>query len=96
MESTTNSLMGNGSCLGNGCCQANILVGYSFYNIQINRLPGAPPYPLSLYIVDHGFHYSNDMIQDPELGPKALPATLDWVISNSKMSNEYIGPGMSQ
>ncbi|CAO2169552.1 unnamed protein product [Urochloa humidicola] len=92
MESNTYSFMGNGTCMGNGCCQANILVGYSFYNIQINRLPGAPPYALSLYIVDHSFHYSNDIISEVVQGPKAQPATLDWIINNSTCPTNTSAP----
>ncbi|TVU05256.1 hypothetical protein EJB05_48414, partial [Eragrostis curvula] len=83
---------GNGSCLGNGCCQANILVGSSFYNITINRLPGSPPYALALYIVDHSFRFTKDISQDPEQGPKALPATLDWIINNSSCPTNTSAP----
>jgi hypothetical protein len=73
--------VGNGSCTGITCCQASIILGYSFYNIQINLIPGPQYFPPSVYIVDQRYNFDADMFFGH--GPKALPATLDWIINNS-------------
>jgi hypothetical protein len=85
--------LGNGSCTGIGCCQASIVLGYPFYTIQMKWLADADilGLPLAAYIVDRSFHSSTDMI----LGrgrPKALPATLDWIISSSKCRANMTAP----
>ncbi|PVH37133.1 hypothetical protein PAHAL_6G253900 [Panicum hallii] len=72
---------GNGSCTGIGCCQASIVLGYPFYTIQMKWLPGDIALTLAAYIVDQSFDFSLDMINGKD--PKALPATLDWIVSNS-------------
>ncbi|TVU05257.1 hypothetical protein EJB05_48415, partial [Eragrostis curvula] len=76
------------ACSGVGCCQANIVLGYDTYNIQINKLKGSA-YALttSVYLVDRGFKYTEDMSSIYGLYPEALPATLEWVISNGTCSS---------
>ncbi|KAJ1255046.1 hypothetical protein BS78_K295600 [Paspalum vaginatum] len=73
------------ACTGVGCCQADIVLGYDFYNIQINKL-NASVYalPASVYIVDQGFSYTDEM-SGLIYGrfPEALPATLDWVVNRT-------------
>ncbi|CAO2207170.1 unnamed protein product [Urochloa humidicola] len=72
-----------GGCGGLGCCEANIILGYSFYNIQIQRrsvdsLPSAPSLDNpGIYIIDQDSAYENNTRLD-------APATLDWAISSSK------------
>ncbi|OEL29527.1 Wall-associated receptor kinase 2 [Dichanthelium oligosanthes] len=77
-------VIGNGSCTtGIGCCQASIVLGYPFYTIQMKCLADMPDsLILAAYIVDQSFDVS-DMMMFGEEAPKALPATLDWIISNS-------------
>ncbi|CAO2162864.1 unnamed protein product [Urochloa humidicola] len=67
-----------GACTGIGCCQANIVIGYSFYKIQIHTLNESGSGP--------GYHSICMMasvvpIFDGEV--ETLPAMLDWVINNS-------------
>ncbi|KAK3154688.1 hypothetical protein QOZ80_2BG0193920 [Eleusine coracana subsp. coracana] len=75
------------ACTGIGCCQANIVLGYDSYNIQINKLK-ASAYALttSVYLVDRGFRYTADMSRSSIRGtdPEALPATLQWVIKKGR------------
>ncbi|CAO2211391.1 unnamed protein product [Urochloa humidicola] len=81
------TLVGDGSCAGISCCQANIDIGYNFYNIQIHELNSSFATDGSVYIVDRDFNYTElthqgmplDMVSPPE----AVPATLGWIISNS-------------
>lgn len=72
------------SCSGVSCCHANIVLGYSFYNIQINKLNRSfhdlPP--SAVYIVEAGFSYTEDMGGIYGNHPEELPAMLDWVMSN--------------
>lgn len=79
------------ACTGVGCCQADIVLGYDFYDIQINKLNGSV-YALasSVYLVDQGFSYTDEM-SGVVYGhfPEALPATLDWVISNAGCGSVY-------
>ncbi|CAL5005464.1 unnamed protein product [Urochloa decumbens] len=82
--------VGNGSCTGIGCCQASIVLGHSFYIIQMNLLPPTYGFPLSAYIVDQGFDYNISMLADG--GPQALPATLDWIINNSTCPTNKTAP----
>jgi len=70
-----------GGCIGIGCCQANIYIGYSFYSIQINKLDGSfdPGTELSdsIYIVDQGNNYTS-------MNETATPETrqtLNWMIA---------------
>ncbi|CAO2184155.1 unnamed protein product [Urochloa humidicola] len=76
---------GNNCTSGINCCQASIILSYSFYNIEINRLQGGLPFTQSIYIVDHSFNYTPDMVVGPGRSPKALPATLDWIIAKNSM-----------
>jgi hypothetical protein len=72
------------SCAGVSCCHANIVLGYDFYNIQIHKLNGSS-YALpasAVYLVEQGFSYTEDMSGIYGHHPEALPAMLDWVISN--------------
>lgn len=80
-------LVGDGSCAGIRCCQANIDIGYSFYNIQINSLDKSnntammPGKTDSVYIVDRNFSYTEDIwFREPEA---AVPATLAWIIASN-------------
>uniref|UniRef100_K3YGG2 Protein kinase domain-containing protein n=1 Tax=Setaria italica TaxID=4555 RepID=K3YGG2_SETIT len=68
---------------GINCCQASIVLSYSFYNIEINRLKGGLPFTQSIYIVDRSLDYTPDMVFSPDHSPKALPATLDWIIAKN-------------
>jgi len=70
-----------GGCIGIGCCQANIYIGYSFYSIQINKLDGSlfDPGPESTdytCIVDRGYNYTNINASLDEFMP-----TLNWIIA---------------
>jgi len=70
-----------GGCIGIGCCQANIYIGYSFYSIQINKLDGSfdPGTELSdyIYIVDQGNNYT---IMNETATPETRQ-TLNWMIA---------------
>ncbi|KAG0524639.1 hypothetical protein BDA96_07G228900 [Sorghum bicolor] len=76
----------NGSCGGLGCCEANIILGYSFYRIQIqNRSISSPSYATSLnnagiYIIDRDSSIDTRSLS-LDGGP---PVTMDWVISGSQ------------
>jgi hypothetical protein len=76
------------ACTGVGCCQANIVLGYDFYNLQINKINGSA-YALtsSVYLVDRGFRYSEDLNSVYGIYTEALPATLEWAISNESCSS---------
>ncbi|CAL5013319.1 unnamed protein product [Urochloa decumbens] len=86
-SSTQNGIYSNiaadGTCGGIGCCQANIDVRYSSYEIQIFKNDmTAYVLPAAVYIGDRDFNYSKYMhFLSPK--PRAIPATLDWVINNS-------------
>nr|CAB3504892.1 unnamed protein product [Digitaria exilis] len=84
--------MGNGSCTGIGCCQVSIVLGYPRYTIQTKWLSEFQGLPLgAVYISDRSFDYTSDMMFG--IGPKAFPATLDWIINNSTCpANETIAP----
>ncbi|BAF23598.1 Os08g0378000 [Oryza sativa Japonica Group] len=84
--STTYIGAGDGSCSGVGCCQANIVLRYSRYTVQIHDLqeqdaPSSSPTfnDGSAYIVDQPFNYTGLMIFEKNF-PQALPAMLDWFI----------------
>jgi len=71
-----------GGCIGIGCCQANIYIGYSFYSIQINKLDGSlfDPGPESTdytCIVDRGYNYTNNINASLD---EFMP-TLNWIIA---------------
>ncbi|KAK3123799.1 hypothetical protein QOZ80_8AG0636210 [Eleusine coracana subsp. coracana] len=72
------------SCTGVGCCHASIVLGYGFYNIQINKLNGSfHALPASaVYLVEQGYSYIEDMSGIYGHHPEALPVMLDWVVSN--------------
>jgi hypothetical protein len=71
------------ACMGVGCCQADIVFGYHFYNLQISKVKGSA-YALTsyVYLVDKGFSYTDDMSNIYGIYPEVLPATLDWVIND--------------
>ncbi|XP_021321421.1 wall-associated receptor kinase 2 [Sorghum bicolor] len=75
--------IGNGNCTGIGCCRASIVVGYSSYTIQIERISGPGWYvPTSVFIVDQSFFVSIN--SNGERIPGSLTtATLDWIIGTS-------------
>lgn len=84
--STTYIGAGDGSCSGVGCCQANIVLRYSRYTVQIHDLqeqdaPSSSPTfnDGSAYIVDQPFNYTGLMISEKNF-PQALSAMLDWFI----------------
>lgn len=77
---------GDGSCSGVGCCQANIVLRYSRYTVQIHDLQGqdAPSsspviFNGSAYIVDQPFNYTPFTFLEGNF-PEALPAMLGWFI----------------
>ena len=73
--------------------QTSIVLGYSFYSIQMNLLSGGPQglFPPAVYIVDQIFNADHlDMLVNGT--PKALPATLDWIISNSTCLTNILPP----
>jgi hypothetical protein len=83
-----------GNCTGIGCCDTNIVLGYSAYNL-LGSLYGDGWYiklSTSAYITDGVFNYSRDMIIDGNKVPEALPATLDWIISNSTCPTNASAP----
>uniref|UniRef100_A0A0E0AX76 Protein kinase domain-containing protein n=1 Tax=Oryza glumipatula TaxID=40148 RepID=A0A0E0AX76_9ORYZ len=66
------------ACSGIGCCQTNIIFGYSTYLIQNHKVDQSLDASYSeIYLVDQGFNPNSD--EDPQ----ALPALLEWVISKS-------------
>jgi len=70
----------NGSCGGLGCCEANIIMGYSFYNIQIQKrsIESSPSLDNpGIFIIDQDSAYGKSISRDDG------PATLDWTISSS-------------
>ncbi|CAL5005463.1 unnamed protein product [Urochloa decumbens] len=70
---------GTGACTGIGCCQANIIIGYSFYKIQIHTFNESMQGDYSVYMASD-VPILNGNIFD---GVETLPAMLEWVISNS-------------
>ncbi|RLM60986.1 hypothetical protein C2845_PM14G18180 [Panicum miliaceum] len=84
----------SGNCTsGINCCQSSIVLSYSFYNIEINRLEGGLPFTQSIYIVDRSFTCTPDMVVGPGRSPKALPATLDWIVAkNSRCPTNTSAP----
>ncbi|CAL4982989.1 unnamed protein product [Urochloa decumbens] len=70
-----------GKCSGIGCCYSNIAMGSSVYNLRVSQYVNQR-YELSnsVYITDDVFNISQDML---DRNPEALPAMLDWTISNS-------------
>ncbi|CAN6373135.1 unnamed protein product [Urochloa humidicola] len=83
----------NGSCSGIGCCDTNIALGYSVYNLRGTQYAdGRIYYDLSssVYITDGVFSYSQDMLDGN--APEALPATLDWIIRNSTCPTNASAP----
>ncbi|KAG2605647.1 hypothetical protein PVAP13_4NG084400 [Panicum virgatum] len=84
-----------GNCTGIGCCDTNIALGYSAYNLHGSQHGDQRYYKLSTtaYITDGGFNYSRDMIDGSDVRvPEALPATLDWVISSSTCPTNASAP----
>jgi hypothetical protein len=78
------------ACAGVGCCQANIVLGYDFYSIQIHKLNGSVyALPASVYFVDQGFRHTEDMSAVYGHFPESLPATLGWVTSNYTCPSPY-------
>jgi hypothetical protein len=100
-------LVGDGSCGGIRCCQANIDIGYSFYNIQIHKLPPSntaamPDLVDWAYIVDRGFSYTETAdFPPPAHRPEAAPATLEWIMAtdstcpNSSSAHECVSANSS-
>uniref|UniRef100_A0A0E0QI61 Protein kinase domain-containing protein n=1 Tax=Oryza rufipogon TaxID=4529 RepID=A0A0E0QI61_ORYRU len=68
-------------CSGIGCCQTNIILGYPSYPIQMKVLEGKHLPILFVYMIDQGFNFSMDVFFGKH--PRGLPASLDWIISNS-------------
>ncbi|XP_015618970.2 wall-associated receptor kinase 2 [Oryza sativa Japonica Group] len=80
----------NGKCSGVGCCQANIMLGYPSYTIQIKQLQEKNLHSFDFqyiaYITDETLNFTEE-IAGRIATPAALPATLDFVIrSNSSCS----------
>jgi hypothetical protein len=78
-----------GNCSGIGCCDTNVALGYSAYQLGVSRyryteIERQPPI-ISAYITDGAFSYSQDMLVVAGKAPEALPAMLDWTISNSTL-----------
>jgi len=78
----------NGSCTGIGCCQASIVLGYSFYAIEIDPI-SALNTPLNrdistyVYIAEQSYSVDRDInwfLENP------AEVTLDWIISRSNSS----------
>uniref|UniRef100_A0A0E0HBP5 Wall-associated receptor kinase galacturonan-binding domain-containing protein n=1 Tax=Oryza nivara TaxID=4536 RepID=A0A0E0HBP5_ORYNI len=76
-------ISGKGACSSIGCCQINIVLGYSSYLIQIHGMDQLGMDLLAdTYMVDQGFNYTTDTFysNSTEYPPRALPALLKWVI----------------
>uniref|UniRef100_A0A0D9ZWJ2 Wall-associated receptor kinase galacturonan-binding domain-containing protein n=1 Tax=Oryza glumipatula TaxID=40148 RepID=A0A0D9ZWJ2_9ORYZ len=76
-------ISGKGACSSIGCCQINIVLGYSSYLIQIHGMDQLGMDLLAdIYMVDQGFNYTTDTFysNSTEYPPRALPALLKWVI----------------
>ncbi|TVU05254.1 hypothetical protein EJB05_48412 [Eragrostis curvula] len=74
-------------CSGIGCCDAAILKGYTSYNIKLQP-PDSPSSEVQsiLFIAEMGFYSPSSLLFETHL--EALPALLDWVISNSTCHKE--------
>ncbi|GJN15819.1 hypothetical protein PR202_gb02762 [Eleusine coracana subsp. coracana] len=85
--------MPNGSCAGLGCCQADIILGYSSYSIQVQERSDSDSYSSfslnysGIYIVDQDFAYHEEATWPPNGA-----ATLDWLISNSRCPENTLAP----
>ncbi|CAO2202410.1 unnamed protein product [Urochloa humidicola] len=78
----------DGGCAGLGCCEANINLGCSFYNIQIQRVKSSSYTPIlhypGIYIIEQDSTYEDDRLD--------APATLDWTISSSTCPTNTSAP----
>ncbi|KAL6644588.1 hypothetical protein ACP70R_016196 [Stipagrostis hirtigluma subsp. patula] len=79
-------------CTGIGCCQADIIIGYSFYHVQIHELNRslADGLKYSVYVSDDVSRYIDIIFPDQEV--EALPAQLNWVINTSTCPTNMSAP----
>ncbi|RLN13171.1 wall-associated receptor kinase 5-like isoform X1 [Panicum miliaceum] len=79
-----------GGCSGVGCCQASIILGLASYRFEIRQLNESGNYsaPAFLGIV------SSEVSFDPwaNIFTRALPAVLDWAISNGTCNGHGSSP----
>jgi hypothetical protein len=74
-------------CSGIGCCSASIPKGYTSYSIQVQSPNSVSEFDAesSVYIAEEGSYNVTQLIYETV---DTLPASLDWVISNSTCSTE--------
>ncbi|KAJ1276418.1 hypothetical protein BS78_05G213200 [Paspalum vaginatum] len=83
-------MVGSPDCSGVGCCQAAIPAGLDVYELQLRRFNGSWSGNQSwVYIVNSELLSSYRM---DEVQAEALPAVLEWVISNSSCQSNSTSP----
>ncbi|KAJ1255787.1 hypothetical protein BS78_K159600 [Paspalum vaginatum] len=83
-------MVGSPDCSGIGCCQAPIPAGLDVYELQLRRFNGSWGSDFAqVYIVDSELLSSYRM---DEMQEEALPAVLEWVISDSPCQSNSTSP----
>jgi hypothetical protein len=81
-------LLLHGECSGLGCCGGGIPKGYTSYHIQLQPSNDSSfDARSSVYIAEEGSYNISKLISEPR--GVALPALLDWVISNSSCQKPH-------
>ncbi|EMS64134.1 Wall-associated receptor kinase 3 [Triticum urartu] len=86
-------LLLHGECSGLGCCNGGIPKGYTSYHIQLQPSnDSSSDAKSSVYIAEEGSYNISKLMSEPR--GVALPALLDWVISNSSCQKQNsVAPG---
>uniref|UniRef100_R7W320 Wall-associated receptor kinase galacturonan-binding domain-containing protein n=1 Tax=Aegilops tauschii TaxID=37682 RepID=R7W320_AEGTA len=86
-------LLLHGECSGLGCCNRGIPKGYTSYHIQLQPSnDSSSDAKSSVYIAEEGSYNISKLMSEPR--GVALPALLDWVISNSSCQKQNsVAPG---
>jgi hypothetical protein len=80
-------LLLHGECSGLGCCGGGIPKGYTSYHIQLQPSNDSSfDAKSSVYIAEDGSYNISKLMYEPR--GVALPALLDWVISNSSCQKQ--------
>ncbi|KAM0888850.1 hypothetical protein ACQ4PT_028083 [Festuca glaucescens] len=81
-------LLLHGECSGLGCCGGGIPKGYTSYHIQLQPSNDSSfDAKSSVYIAEDGSYNISKLMYEPR--GVALPALLDWVISNSSCQKQH-------
>ncbi|KAL6644586.1 hypothetical protein ACP70R_016194 [Stipagrostis hirtigluma subsp. patula] len=78
-----------GACSGIGCCQADIIIGYSFYDVQIHKFNRSVNEEYSVFVSDSSV---SKYMSFKSIWPEALPALLSWVINGSTCPTNTSAP----